>query len=108
MTKAYIAKTAAASGLGDTIQENWDRLMAGRCAVGAIRHFEADRLPCRQAACVSDLRLDPSENHTCALMRRVLDRIRPIPAGTFIIWTGIKGNAQYIESGLESGLKRGS
>ncbi len=102
MKKVYIAKTAIATGLGDTLEDNWRRLNQGQSAIDIILHFNTDRLPYHYGACRPDLRQTNDVNFTCALMQRVLDRIKPISTNTDIIWTGIKGNAQAIEHGKKN------
>lgn len=104
MKEVYIAKSVIVTGIGDTVEENWGRLIEGRSAIGTIHHFDTGRLHYHQAACVADLRRKHTENHICVLMQRVLDRIKPVPPKTFIIWTGIKGNAEYIESGQKKDM----
>lgn len=99
MKNVYIAKTAIATGLGETLEDNWLRLNQAQSAIDTILHFSTDRLPYHHAACLPDLRQSRTTDHTRALMQRVLDHIKPIPANTDIIWTGIKGNAEAIENG---------
>ena len=42
-----------------------------------------------------------TENFICKLMSRALDRIKTVPEDTFTIWTGIKGDVQFIEDRAE-------
>ncbi len=99
MKAVYIVKQAVATGLGSSIQENWDRLIKGESAIAAVAPRHANRSGGRRAAIIADLVPDAGENRVCAVARRVLDRIRPVPPNTCIVWTGLKGNAEYIEAG---------
>ncbi|MBN1406148.1 MAG: hypothetical protein JW956_00075 [Calditrichaceae bacterium] len=99
MREVFFTKAAITTGLGGTLHENWQKMMSAESAVGPIDYFNTKRLDYHNASFVNDLRLDPKVNHVCVLTERVLDQIGEIPADTSIIWTGIKGNAQFIESG---------
>jgi 3-oxoacyl-[acyl-carrier-protein] synthase II len=98
MRDVYIVKQAIATGLGDSVDATWQGLLEGRSAIGAIRRFAVDRLIGRQASCIHDLRPAEGENGVCALTRRVLDAIAPVPRGSCVVWTGIKGNTEFIEA----------
>ena len=98
MKEVYFTKAAIATGLGGTLSENWHRLMSGESAIKPINYFKTDRLDYHNASFVDDLRSDPNVNYISELTKRVLDQIGEVPRDTQIIWTGIKGNAQFIES----------
>lgn len=101
MKNVYLINAEIATGLGDTLEESWRRLVRGDCAVDTLEHLRADRLGFPIAASIRDLWRGESGNRICTLMGPVLDRIAPVPPETFAVWTGIKGNAEYIESGQE-------
>jgi 3-oxoacyl-[acyl-carrier-protein] synthase II len=99
MKAVYIVKQAIATGLGNSIEENWARLIKGESAIAAVAPGHANRSGGRRAAIIADLVPDVGENRVCAVVRRVLDRIRPVAPETCIVWTGLKGSAEYIEHG---------
>lgn len=99
MKAVYIVKQAVATGLGRRIEENWDRLINGESAIAAVDPRHADRSGGRKAAIMPDLVPVDGENRVCAVARRVLDRINPVSPETCVVWTGLKGNAEYIEGG---------
>ena len=99
MKAVYIVKQAVATGLGSSIEENWDRLIKGESAIAAVAPRHADRSGGRRAALIPDLVPFDGENRVCAVARMALDRIRPVAPETCIVWTGLKGNAEYIEGG---------
>lgn len=98
MQDVYVVKHSIATSLGNSVEATWQRLLKGHSALDAIRHFHADRLNSHKACCMPDLLPAAGENRVCALTRRVLDQISPVPPGTCVIWAGIKGNAEYIEA----------
>lgn len=93
----FVAAAAAASALGDTLEAIWPRLLAGETAIGPVRRFDTSRLECHNAACAPGLEDGPTDNLICNLMGRCLAGLPPLPPGTFVIWAGVKGDAQYIE-----------
>lgn len=99
MREVYFTKAAIVTGLGGTLNENWEKLISADSAIKQINYFKTDRLDYHKASYVYDLRSNPNSNHVCELTKRVLDQIGKIPKDTKIIWTGIKGNAEYVESG---------
>ena len=99
MRDVYIVRHTVATVLGDSLQTTWQRLLAGQSAFDGSRRPAADRFGSAQAACVPGLAPADGENRVCALTRRVLDPLAPVPAETCLVWTGIKGNAEFIEAG---------
>lgn len=98
MPDVFVVKHSMATSLGNSVEATWQRLLKGHSALDAIRRFQADRLTSQKACCIPDLRPAAGENRVCALTRRVLDHITPVPPGTCVVWAGIKGNAEYIEA----------
>jgi 3-oxoacyl-(acyl-carrier-protein) synthase len=98
MREVYLVKHSIATSLGNSGEATWQRLLKGRSALKAVPHLHADRLPGPKACCIPDLVPAAEENRVCALARRVLDQITPVPPGTCVFWAGIKGNAEYIEA----------
>jgi len=98
-----LAETCTA--LGDSLDALWEGLCRGRSAVGAIRRFDAGRLPHGVGACCVGLGAEAraGKNRTQALMRRVLRRMGPVPRDAFLIWTGVKGDAEYVEARADGG-----
>lgn len=101
MNEVLVAKTSLSTALGDSMDEMWPELCAGRSATKVIDRFSTERLEFHEGACIGGLTTDPDKNMVCLLTALVLDRIRPLPKDTFVIWTGIKGDAQFIESRAE-------
>lgn len=87
MRNVFIVKQAVATVLGPGLTASWEGLLSGGSAFGAGRPVLSAPAP------------GAGENRVCALTRSVLDMLRPVPAGAGLFWTGIKGNAEFIESG---------
>ncbi len=98
MTDVYIVDAAMSCALGSSLAQVWPLLIRGSSAIGPVEPFAAEGLEFHQAACVADLEAGDEPNRVCALMRQALDQLRPVPANTMVIWTGVKGNAEYIEA----------
>ncbi|MFO7707873.1 MAG: beta-ketoacyl synthase N-terminal-like domain-containing protein [Desulfobacterales bacterium] len=104
MREVFVVRQAVATGLGPDIDTTWQGLLQGRSAVGVPERLPADRggragvprIPAAPAAA--------RKNRVCALARRVLAAVAPIPPGAGIIWTGVKGNAEFIEAGQAAGM----
>ncbi len=89
MREVFIVKHAVATVLGDSLQRTWTRLLAGQSAFGG-------GAPAVRSAGLAPAR---GENRVCAVARKVLEAVAPVPAEAGLIWTGIKGNAEFIEAG---------
>jgi 3-oxoacyl-[acyl-carrier-protein] synthase II len=98
MRDVYIVKHTVATVLGDSYQATWQRLLAGESAFGGGAHPAAKRFGGAQAVCLPGLAPADGENRVCALTRRVLDPLTRVPVEACVVWTGIKGNAEYIEA----------
>ncbi|OGW58514.1 MAG: hypothetical protein A3D21_02505 [Nitrospirae bacterium RIFCSPHIGHO2_02_FULL_42_12] len=101
MNKVIVAKTSIVTAMGNSLEEMWPGLSSGRSAIKAIHRFKTDMLGYHDGACVDGLRINGGENIICELISRALNNIKPVPRDTLIIWTGIKGDAPFIESKAE-------
>ncbi|MDD8025054.1 MAG: beta-ketoacyl synthase N-terminal-like domain-containing protein [Acidobacteriota bacterium] len=91
-----------ALGGGAALQE---ALNDGRSGASRIRRFDPTGLVTPMAACVGipEAERRAGENLTQALLRRILSPLRELPPVQTIIWAGVKGNAEYVESGRAAG-----
>lgn len=96
MSEVFVMDAAIVTALGGSVDATWAALRAGGSAVRPITRFQTDQLEFHDGACVEDLARN-DENVICALMAKTLEQLVPLPADTQVIWTGIKGDAQYIE-----------
>jgi len=100
MKRVFLTAAGMVSGLGSTLSENWQNLLNGQTAVKPIDYFDTSAIDYKLSSAVPDLRADSTKNFVQELARRALGQIETVPQNTFVLWTGIKGNAQFIESGL--------
>jgi len=98
MIDVHIVDAAMSCALGSSLVQVWPRLIQGSSAIGPVEPFASEGLEFHQAACVADLEVGDEPNRVCALMRQAFDQLRPVPANTFVIWTGVKGNAEHVEA----------
>lgn len=101
MNEVFVADTSIVTAMGNSIDEMWPGLCAGGSAIKPVHRFQTDRLVYHDAACVEGLEPDKEENFICKLISGALDNLKPLPKDTFTIWTGIKGDVQFIESMAE-------
>lgn len=97
MNEVFIMDAAIVTALGGSVDATWAALRAGDSAVRPITRFQTGRLEFHDGACVGDLARN-GENIVCALMAKALEHLKPISPDTRVIWTGIKGDAQHVES----------
>ena len=98
MNGVHVVDSGIACALGSSMEEVWPRLRRGESAIGPVRSFETDRLEFHAAAGIPDLEAGTEPNRVCALADRALRQLRPVPADTFVIWAGVKGNVEYLQA----------
>jgi len=102
MKRVFIASSGIVTGLASTMDGNWQALMDNRTAVRKTEYFDTSAIDYKLTAAVDGLRSERSANLVQELARQALNQIPLIPQDTFTIWTGIKGNAQFIESAMQN------
>ena len=85
---------------GNSLDETWEALVAGKSAIQPITRFNTDEIAFHKGAVVS---LSGTPSLTGALIEKISE-IGPLPADTLTIWTGSKNDVEYIEHGLEQGF----
>ncbi len=100
MSEVLLAACSAETALGGG-EAMRSALEAGRSGAERIRRFDPAGLVTAFAACaeIPGSERHPGENLTQALLRRALAPLSGLPPVETIIWAGVKGNAEYIESG---------
>ncbi len=101
MAEVFLLGGAAESALGSYEGSLFGALRAGRTGAAPVSRFDVSRLRSRTSACIA---VPPGErrageNLTQSLLRRILPRFAAFPPVQTIIWAGVKGNAEFIESG---------
>jgi 3-oxoacyl-[acyl-carrier-protein] synthase II len=104
----FIGAATAVTALGASLDTLWPALLEGRSAIGPVGgRFSTESLAFHEAACIPDL--DPLEpphqSRTVELLSRCLEGQPPLSDETFVIWTGVKGDAEYVEALCDLGAK---
>jgi 3-oxoacyl-[acyl-carrier-protein] synthase II len=101
MNPAYIADTAIITGLGNSLGETWQNMHAGKSAIDDVRHFGTENIDFHKASVVRGMRESGTGNMMRELALKVTASIRSIPESTYVIWTGVKGDVDFIETGMK-------
>lgn len=101
MSDVYLLAESAETALGGGEANLFEALRSGRSGAAPVTRFDASRLIASKAVCidVSPEERKAGENLTQALLRRLFPRLSHLPPVDSIIWAGVKGNAEFIESG---------
>jgi 3-oxoacyl-[acyl-carrier-protein] synthase II len=98
MNKVFIAEANISTGVGKSLIDSWDNLYKSKCGINKIEHFNTDNIEFKYASCINGNR----KNINLKLIKNTLNRLPVIPDNTFVIWTGIKGNAEAVENNSKS------
>jgi len=101
MAEVFLLGGAAETALGPFEGNLFGALCAGRTGAAPVTRFDVSRLHSRTSACITVPARErrTGENLTQALLRRILPRLAAFPPVQTIIWAGVKGNAEFVESG---------
>ena len=91
MKEVVITAAAAVTGLGDTLDRTWDRLLAGECAFAPVDRFDTGAYTCSLAACVPDLVPAANGSRLPSLLDRLMDGFGPVPADSRLLLATTKG-----------------
>ena len=104
MKKVFVVASGIVSGLAPTLEENWMELLNGRSAIKPVRHFDTSAIDFKLTSVSAQIREKSPANLVQEMARQAILQTGLLPENTFTIWTGIKGNAQFIESGLKQDI----
>jgi 3-oxoacyl-[acyl-carrier-protein] synthase II len=91
LKEVVITAAAAVTGLGDTLDRTWDRLLAGECAFAPVDRFDTGAYTCSLAACVPDLVPAANGSRLPSLLDRLMDGFGPVPADSRLLLATTKG-----------------
>lgn len=98
MKEVVITAAAVVTGLGDTLEQTWQRLLAGECAFAPVDRFETAAFTSSIAACVPDLAPATNGSRLTALLERLLVDFDPVPADSRLLLATTKGAIDLLES----------
>jgi len=96
MSKVFIKQVAVVTALGESLDNTWRNLCAGKSALSPVTRFPTGGLDGNEAACMDQLN-ETDENKIIYLLKKLIPQLNPLPENTFLIWTGIKSGAEQIE-----------
>ncbi len=105
MKDVFITDMAAISSIGNSLEDMLPPLYRGDTAVDNITRFSTEKLEYHKGACISGLDSNDDDNRISELTKRLMAHIKSPPEGTYLVWTGIKGDVEFIESRAEGKAK---
>ncbi len=91
MKEVVITAATAVTGLGDTLDRTWDRLLAGECAFAPVDRFDTAAYTGSLAACVPGLVPAANGSRLPSLLDRLLADFGPVPADSRLLLASTKG-----------------
>lgn len=92
----YLNYSSTITGLGN-LDETWHTILNGQSSVVKKEHFHNKLLPATGLALYKRDLSNSDLNITQHLMEECLSTFPKLPRDTYVIWTGIKNNAEDIE-----------
>lgn len=99
MSKIFLLKGSIVTALADSKTDLFSALLEGKSRFKEIGRFDTSKLAFHKAACIDFLEKEQkeTENLTQTLLRKILPEFTSLPSLSTIIWSGVKGNAEFIE-----------
>ncbi|MCF8145758.1 MAG: beta-ketoacyl-[acyl-carrier-protein] synthase family protein [Deltaproteobacteria bacterium] len=95
--QAWIVHLAAVTSLGGSLQELWERLLAGQTAIRPVSRFSTAGYTSDVAACIPDLASVAGKSMMHDLLHRLAQEIGPVPSDAFLITATTKGGIDSLE-----------
>jgi len=100
MHQVLITDVTTVTALGDDLEQLWQGLMAGKTGIKPVRHFPVENYTSKYAACIENLTLSGSltkKSRIQILLDRLLEKMFPIPADSFLITATTKSGIDNLE-----------
>ncbi|MEZ4601636.1 MAG: beta-ketoacyl-[acyl-carrier-protein] synthase family protein [Syntrophotaleaceae bacterium] len=91
MKDVVITAAAAVTGLGDTLDTTWERLLRGESAFAPVERFDTGAYTSSMAACVPGLPLSRCGSRLPSLLDRLLAQVDSVPADSRLLLATTKG-----------------
>lgn len=95
--EVFLNYSSIVTGLG-SLDETWAALINNKSGIAQKVHFENSLLPKTGLSLYKRDFIDSRANFTQLLMEECLSGFPKLPKDTFLIWTGIKNNADTVEN----------
>ncbi len=96
--EVVIVGVETVTGLGNSLDELWEALLAGKSAITAVRRFPTAGFTSQTAACVADLTSQGGRSILRQLIERLLPDTAGIPRDAFLIAATTKAGIDNLES----------
>ncbi len=93
----WIVHLATITSLGRSLQELWERLLAGQTAIRPLSRFSTAHYKSDVAACIPDLVAPMGKSMMHDLLDRLIKEIEPVPSDAFLITATTKGGIDNLE-----------
>lgn len=101
--RVWIVRLAAVSSLGGSLQEMWERLLAGHTGIGPVSRFATANYRSHIAACIPDLVAPGRRSRIHDLLDRLIKEIGPVPSDISLITATTKAGIDNLEPILRGG-----
>ncbi len=93
----WITNASVVTALGNTLQETWIGLMAGKTAIKPVNRFPVSNYNSRIAACIDDLKPFGFASMIYSLLDRLFDSMGPVPSDSLLIIATTKSGIDNLE-----------
>ena len=103
--KVWIVHLATVTPLGSSLQELWERLLAGQTAIRPVSRFAVANYKADVAACVRDLAPLGEKSMIHDLLNRLIKELGPVPPNIFLITATTKAgidNLERVQRGIQA------
>jgi 3-oxoacyl-[acyl-carrier-protein] synthase II len=101
--QVWIVRLAVVSSLGGSLQELWERLLAGQTAIRPVSRFSTANYKSHVAAWIPDLVAPSGRSMIHDLLDRLIKEIGPVPSDTSLITATTKAGIDNLEPILRGG-----
>jgi 3-oxoacyl-[acyl-carrier-protein] synthase II len=96
----WITDAATVTALGDTLNQLWERILAGQTGIKTVEYFPVENYTSRFAAWIPDLAETADQSgrsRIWGLVNRLLPRLNLVPADSYLITATTKAGIDNIE-----------
>ena len=97
MIPVLVTSAAAVTGLGDSLDETWRRLLQGESAIAPVTRFDTSAYQSRLASCVPGLSRGGQETLLAPLLERLFAGFPDLPAESRLLLATTKGGIDVLE-----------
>ena len=95
--EVWITDAASVTALGENLEELWQRLLWGHCAIAPVKRFRTKGYKSQFAACIKDLSSLGSLSAIHDLLDRLLTQMGPVPTDACLYTASTKAGIDSLE-----------